>query len=133
MSGTIYTLNTNERHASVRLEHLLGSEPTTPLRAILIDVRFRPDVAGDPMWKGDALWSRWHARYHQLGWSLGDVSITNEVKLRFPDVGIAQVMKRLQAGTHVILLCDCGSDVSSHLLVVAQRVQAAMVMVGVKV
>lgn len=133
-AGTIYTLSTHEHNAQRRLEHLLSGEPTTPLRAILIDVRFQPDKAGDPAWTGNALRDHWHSRYWQLGHFLGDFNqgTGQEVKLRSPEHGIAQVLWRLQQGTNVILLCDCGNEVSSHLLVVAQRVQAAMVMVEVK-
>src|SRR6266567_3616482 len=128
-TGTLFTLGYSAQGAEARLIELMGTDlHASPIKTLLVDIRFSPRSKRFPEWSAGALHSRWHHCYWQLGHSLGNENFHDKalpIKLAKPEPGIKHICWHLRRGTNVILLCACADESRCHRLIVAKMVQEA--------
>ena len=93
------------------------------LDATVYDVRLKP-FARVPAFRGGALRALLGNSYiHARG--LGNINYKNggKIELADPDMWIAQIEARLQAGENIILLCGCKYWEECHRTVVAELIE----------
>jgi hypothetical protein len=121
MLGKLYPLGYTAQDAGKRFVNLMEDE-----RTVLVDIRFNPVSRHYPPWGGKALKEIWSGRYYPLS-CLGNENYKGgPIKIADPDLGIPVLMRGLQQGYNLILLCACKSYDTCHRKVVCEMVKAVL-------
>lgn len=118
----VYPFGYSAPGASTSLDALMSDE-----KAILIDIRFSTKSMRKPAWSGSALRARYGNRYLWIQ-ELGNVNYYNggPIKLHNPDDGISRLVRGLQKGYNLILLCTCSTHETCHRKEVVDRLKIVM-------
>ena len=93
---------------------------------LLIDTRLKPS-SWRPEWKEDALRKKFGARYRTAGQFLGNLNYQGgPIVLKNPEAGIAGLVRYLNEGHDLVLLCLCDDYAVCHRHVIVERLLAQM-------
>jgi hypothetical protein len=106
----------------VLVHHLTDRDP----RMLLIDTRMMPR-SHIPEWNRSSLHTRYGKRYRWAGAFLGNCNYATggPIQLADPEVGIAGLLRYLQEGHPLILLCRCHDLANCHVQVIVSLLQQA--------
>ena len=113
--------------AQERLAILMEDE-----RTILVDIRYSTKSVRKPEWSGEALQQRYGNRYLWIR-DLGNENFFNggDIKIHDKDQGIPRLMKGIERGYKLIMLCTCQRYDTCHRRTVVEMLCSQMP--GVKV
>lgn len=123
MRGTIQTIGYTEPDAMQRIATFLAREHTG-----LVDIRKKPASRWYPAFNKKALVEQFSLKYGHCP-ELGNLNYKLEdrekgIVLADPDEGIRRVMRLLENGVDVLLLCACKDYEHCHRKVVYELLQA---------
>lgn len=121
--GKLLTLGYTEPDARKRLEAFMEELDTR-----LIDIRYAPRSQWRPEWNKSALSEKYGLRYAHLR-ELGNVNykrLDEPIELLAPEEGVRRVVRLLQQGQSVVLLCACQNYDTCHRKTVYELIMAAM-------
>jgi hypothetical protein len=98
-------------------------------RALIIDTRLRPVCSWSPVWTKDALHERFGKRYIWRGDWLGNVSYARDdapIALADSTQGIAWLVRGLEQGYTLLLLCGCKHYEGCHRKVIYTLVKETL-------
>ena len=109
-------------NAQARLDELMQDD-----RAILVDIRMSVEARRKPDWSGAVLQQRYGKRYLWLQ-SLGNINYFNHgpIQIHQPAMGIPRLMKGIERGYKLILLCTCPQYSQCHRKVVVKMLCSQM-------
>lgn len=108
--------------AVARLATLMQEENT-----ILVDIRYSTKSLRKPEWSGQALQERYGNRYLWIR-ELGNENYFNhgEIKIHDPAQGIPRLMKGIERGYKLIMLCTCSDYSKCHRRTVVEMLCSQM-------
>lgn len=109
--------------AADRLDALMSDE-----QVMLVDIRESVKSIKKPEWSGDNLHTKYGRRYLWIQ-SLGNINYFRHgapIKIRDLDAGLPRLVKGLERGYTLILLCSCARYESCHRRVVVEALQKVM-------
>jgi Protein of unknown function (DUF4031) len=124
MASRVYPVGYSSYQSAEYVEQLM-SNPSM----LLIDIRSKP-YSWRSEWQSDALKAKYGKRYRLAGAYLGNVNhqLPNgwPIKIADPETGIGGLVRYLNEGYDLILLCQCGSYDDCHRKVVVDLLQKVM-------
>lgn len=123
--GKLYSLGYRTPRAQERLDKVFAQYPDT----FLVDIRYSPK--GLRGWDKQALEARYQASYMHVP-ELGNRNYRNpgHIEIVNLDAGVERIVKILESGLHVILLCACENYNTCHRHLVVEAVQQRMKELG---
>ena len=107
--------------AQARLEALMQNKKT-----MLVNIRFNPVSRWNPVWRKKTLQLTWQERYYALP-CLGNINYKGgPILIANPDLGIPVLVRILQRGCNLILLCACAKYETCHRKVVCELVRQVL-------
>jgi ASCH domain len=118
----LYPLGYASPQANERLASLMQHA-----RMLLIDTRYTP-YSRLPSFRREALEAHYGKRYRWAGKYLGNLNHTTggPIRLAQPEIGIPALVRYLQEGYSLVLLCGCASYEQCHRKVIVEAVQRLM-------
>lgn len=117
------TIGYADREAEQRIDDFLAQP-----HAMLVDIRYRPYSRWRPAFNHGALAKRHNKQYHLL-LSLGNKNYndpTKDIVIADPEDGVRNVLRLLDEGHSLMLMCACKDYERCHRKIVYDLVMAAL-------
>jgi len=125
MLGSLATFGYADKHTEHELQCALIANPM----ALLIDTRLNPACPWSWLWTQKGLRSRYGNRYIWRGDTLGNKNYRNDqarIELVDETQGIAWLVRGLEKGYTLMLLCGCGSYDRCHRKVIYDKTRQVL-------
>lgn len=122
MLGSLATFGYADKTTLWELQAAMHANP----HALIIDTRFTPSCSWEPLWQRNTLQVAWEKRYIWRGDWLGNVNYNKRdapIQLANEEQGIPWLVRGLEKGLTLILLCGCLHYETCHRKVIYDKVK----------